>query len=166
LLLLAACAVSVSCSGRPPNPDPGNRTLRLLAADPMAVRLPPGAVRVSREQNPARFQDNGVFEGSGWVGPYVAVTFRSSRSVTDVYRFYAVVAASDGRKPWAELTKGITRGWTKDIAGQRSYASLESDAKGPIPGSGLTESGTPRNYTLSVDGWLFRRPPCRRPACR
>jgi hypothetical protein len=133
LLLLAACAVSVSCSGRPPDPDPGNRTLRLLAADPMAVRLPPGAVRVSREEAPERFQDEGWFGGTTWVGPHVDVTFRSSRSVADVYRFYAVVAASDGWKPWTELTKGITRGWTMDIAGQRSYASLESDAKGRFP---------------------------------
>jgi hypothetical protein len=58
----------------------------MLAADPVAVRIPPGAVRVSRVETPAKYEDS-PFGTPGWEGPSVFVTFRSSRPSADVYRF-------------------------------------------------------------------------------
>src|SRR5260370_11036990 len=86
--LAATSAAAAACGGIGyPNPDPGSRRLRALAADPVFARLPPGAVRTSWQENPAKYHP-GFFTGS-WNGPSVIMTFTSSQSVRDVYRFYA-----------------------------------------------------------------------------
>src|SRR5258708_796230 len=119
--LAATCAAAAACGGigKPPNPDPGNRRLRALAADPVFARLPPGAVRTSWQENPAKYRSD-VFEGSGWDGPSVTLTFTSSQSVLDVYRFYAERAHEAGCRPWQTLSNGLTGSWLKHIAGGSS----------------------------------------------
>jgi len=133
VLLLAVGGLVASCAaaaarflggiGIPPpagrwrgNPDPGNRRLDALAADPAFARLPPGAVRTGWQENPARYQ-SGVFAGAGWHGPSVILTFTSPQSVLDVYRFYAERAHQAGWTPWQKLSNGFTRSWSKHIAG-------------------------------------------------
>jgi len=144
--------------GKPPNPDPGNRRLHALAADPIFARLPPGAVRASLQESPAKYR-SGVFEGSGWDGPSVIMTFTSPRSVRDVYRFYAERAHEAGWTPWQKLSYGLTGSWLKHIAGGSSITK-PAPLKGKslisllpnnfdIHAVDLTESGTPRSYSLS-----------------
>lgn len=71
VLLLAAAGLAATSAaaaafggiGNPyPNPDPGNRRFRALAADPVFAALPPGAVRTSWQENPRR---TGAAAGSG-----------------------------------------------------------------------------------------------------
>jgi hypothetical protein len=121
--LAAASAAAAACGGigKPPNPDPGNRRLHALAADPVFARLPPGAVRTSLQENPAKYRGGGVFAGGqGWDGPSVILTFTSSQSVRDVYRFYAERAHQAGWTPWQKLSYGLTGSWLKRIAGGSS----------------------------------------------
>jgi hypothetical protein len=105
--LAATCAAAAACGGigKPPNPDPGNRRLRALTADPVFAGLAPGAIRTSLRENPAKSRGGGWFAGStGWDGPSVTLTFTSSRSVREVYRFYAERAREAGWTPWQQLS--------------------------------------------------------------
>jgi hypothetical protein len=148
--LAATSAAAAACGGigKPPNPDPGNRRLHALAADPVFARLPPGAVRTSWQENPAKYRSD-VFGGSGWDGPSVILTFRSSESVRDVYRFYAERAHEAGWTPipGKTLTSGLIWAWTKHIAGKPSaitiFDNFDTHAVNPA------ETGTPRSYSVN-----------------
>ena len=155
---LAAAALVAAC-GRigNPNPDPGNRQLHALAADPVFARLPPGAVRTSWQEDPAKYREMGL--GSyGWDGPSITMTFTSPQSVLDVYSFYAERAQQAGWTQWQTLSNGFTTSWSKHIAGGSAImkpAPLKGKSLiGLLPNfdihsADLTESGTPRSYTLT-----------------
>lgn len=160
--LAATSAAAAACRGigNPnPNPDPGNRRLHALVADPVFARLPPGAVRTSLQEHPAKFRGGGWFAGSkGWDGPSVTLTFTSSQSVRDVYHFYAEQAREAGWTPWQKLSNGLTWSWSKRIAGGSSIMK-PAPLKGKsliglfdnfdIHAVDLTESGTSRSYSLN-----------------
>ena len=150
--LAATCAAAAACGGigNPnPNPDPGSRRLHALAADPVFARLPPGAVRTSLQENPAKNRGGGWFAGStGWDGPSVTLTFTSSQSVRDVYRFYAEQAHQAGWTPWQKLSNGLTGSWSKHIAGKQSFIGLLPN-NFDIHAVNLAETGTPRSYSLT-----------------
>lgn len=158
--LAATSAAAAACGGiGNRNPDPGDRRLHTLVADPVFARLPPGAVRTSLRENPAKSRGGGWFAGStGWDGPSVILTFTSSQSVRDVYRFYAEQAREAGWTPWQKLSNGLTRSWSKRIAGGSSItkpAPLKGKslvslfANFDIHAVDLTESGTSRSYSLN-----------------
>jgi hypothetical protein len=146
---LAATSAAAAACGRigNPNPDPGNRRLHALAADPVFARLPPGAVRTSWQENPAKYRSN-VFEGSGWHGPSVILTFTSPQPVREVYRFYAEQAQEASWTPWQKLSNGFTGSWSKHIAGKQSFISLDPN-NFDIHAVDLTETGTSRSYRLT-----------------
>jgi hypothetical protein len=149
--LAATSAAAAACGGIGyPNPDPGNRRLHALAADPVFAALPPGAVRTSWQENPAKNRGGGWFGfagTTGWDGPSVTLTFTSSQSVRDVYRFYAEQAHDAGWTPWQKLSNGLTRSWTKHIAGKKSFINIFANFD--IHAVDVTETGTPRSYSLS-----------------
>jgi hypothetical protein len=150
LLLLAVGAVVASCGGPGPSTDPGNRILHALAADPIFARLPPGAIRTSWQEKPAKWRSS-WFGGGGWDGPAVIMTFTSALSVQDVYRFYAQRADQAGWTPYQKLSMGYTRDWTKHTARTISTVGLDP-TNFDIHSVSLTSSGTPRSYTLSASG--------------
>lgn len=146
--LAATSAAAAACGGiGNPNPDPGSRRLRALAADPVFAWLPPGAVRTSWQENPAKYQ-SGFFTGS-WNGPSIIMTFTSSQSVRDVYRFYAEQAREAGWTPipGKMLTSGLIWAWTKHIAGKPSAITLFNNFDSRAVD--LTETGTPRSYRVT-----------------
>jgi hypothetical protein len=143
VLLLAGLLVSCGVQ-RPPNPDPGNRLLHALAADPVFKELPPGSTRTSWKEIPAKYRGS-IFEPHIWDGPRVIMTFTSSRSVREVYRFYAQMAEQAGWTPTLDRSMGYTAGWQKCTTAQFGFGLL---ANFPIQAVNLTESGTSRSYTL------------------
>jgi hypothetical protein len=157
VLLLAAAGLVASCAVaatsflgralnlRPGNPDPGNRRLHALAADPVFAGLPPGAVRTGRQENSPKWR-SGFFTGS-WQGPSVVLTFTSPQPVLEVYRFYDQRARQAGWAPWQKLSNGLTWSWLKHIAGEKSYLGLWSNFD--IHSVGLAESGITRSYSLT-----------------
>ncbi len=157
VLLLVVGALMASCAGtvayvllRPPagNPDPGNRRLHALAADPIFAQLPAGAVPTSREENPAKYRGS-LFEGYGWDGPNVLVTFTSSQSVLEVYQFYAERAQQTGWTPvpGKKLSNGLIWAWSKSVAGKKSGIAISVDFD--LHSVDVKESGVPRGYRLS-----------------
>ncbi|MBO0834199.1 MAG: hypothetical protein J2P28_01615 [Actinobacteria bacterium] len=145
LLALAACTLMAGCAG--PGPDPGNKQLHALAADPMFASLPPNTVRISWQETPAR--NLGLF-GGGWHNPYVTLRFTSTQSVEDVFRFYAQRAAQAGWAPLPELPTGLIGYWKKGTFGNRYEAFASLTAVFDIHHVSLTETGTPRPYTLGA----------------
>lgn len=123
LWLVAAIALVAACAGAGPSPDPGNRLLHGLAADPVFARLPPGAVRTSWQEQPAQYRSS-WFEGGGWDGPAVILTFTSAQQADEVYRFYAERAAAAGWSPYQKLANGLTRSWFRLLDGKRVGINL------------------------------------------
>ena len=150
ILALAASALTASCSESAPNPDPGNRRLHALAADPIFAILPPGAVRTRWEVSPAKYQDNSIFEGSGWAGPSVILTFTSSLPPRDVYHFYSERSAEDGWTPWPSWEKPpkyvATVNWTKRISEEKTFLSLDPHFNLDFSAGG----GLLRSYALTA----------------
>jgi hypothetical protein len=156
VVLLAAGAVTAACAAMSGNPDPGNRWLHATAADQIFAGLPPGAVRTSWQKQPAKYHNRGIFEGSGWSGPDITLTFTSSQSARDVFRFYAKRAHETGWTPSQAFPNGHTWDWSKHTVGKQSHIVL----RGPfdlhpmtlIPYVNVdwTESGTPRTYSLNA----------------
>jgi diadenosine tetraphosphatase ApaH/serine/threonine PP2A family protein phosphatase len=145
----AAVGILRTIFNGPQNPDPDNRRLHMLAADPVFAGLPPGAIRTSWQENPAERRSGGLFAGGqGWDGPSVIATFTSSQSVRDVYRFYDERAHQADWTPWQKLENGSTRSWLKNIAGHRSFINLLPNDF-DIHSVDVTESGTPRSYRLT-----------------
>jgi hypothetical protein len=116
--LLAAGALVASCAGS--GPDPGNRRLHALAADPIFARLPRGGVRTSWQETPAKYRATGIGVGGIWDEPSVTLTFTSTQSVDDVYRFYAQRAVEAGWTPYRKLPNGLPQSWAKQIDGKPS----------------------------------------------
>lgn len=160
--LMASCAKAVAsvfaAIGRPrrkkpENPDPGNRRLRALAAEPIFASLPPGAVRTGWKEYPAKYWTSFFAGGSRWYEPYVALTFTSSRSVLDVHRFYAERAVGTGwtrTRALPPISTGIPWSWSKDILGKQAFAALRNNFDHSI---GELEGETPRSYTLGGSIW-------------
>jgi len=97
-LMTVMLAGLVTACASPPNPDPGNRHLTALAADPVFAALPPGAVPTGPPvRTPARKRS--TFGGSVWDGPGVSVSFTSSGPPGAVFTYYANRAASAGWVP-------------------------------------------------------------------
>lgn len=157
LMLPSALAVAVAAAevirevrnSTPGNPDPGNRLLNALAADPVFAALPPGAVRTSRQEKPTTYSSGGIFESGEWAAPTVIMTFTSARSVRDVYGFYAERAHDAGWTPSQWLPAGFADIWAKKIATQQSYITLMPESF-DIGSINVAESGTPRSYSLST----------------
>lgn len=146
--LLAAGALIAGCAAPIPNPDPGNKQLHALASDPVFATLPPGAVRTSSHLHPASLRPGGWFQGGpGWDGPSVVLTFTSSESVEDVYRFYAQLAVAAGWSPYQKLSNGLTRDWQKSIKGVVSTVDLGPE-NFDIRSVSVTESGIARSYSF------------------
>jgi hypothetical protein len=146
--LVASCIAVVACGGPSGNPDPGDRRLHALAADPIFAELPPGAARSSWQENPAKYRRS-AFEGSGWDGPSVLLTFTSSQPAPGVYGFYADRARETGWTPvqGKKLSNGLTWAWSKSIDGKQSFVNLLSNPD--TPSADATGSGTPGSYRLS-----------------
>jgi hypothetical protein len=148
--LAATSAAAAACGGigKPPNPDPGSRRLHALAADPVFARLPPGAVRTSWQENPAKYRSD-LFGGSGWDGPSVILTFTSPQSVLDVYRFYAERAHEAGWTPipGKTLTNGLIWAWSKHIDAKPSGITIFDNFD--THSVDVTETGTPRSYSVN-----------------
>lgn len=151
LLLWAVGGLTPACAihRRPPHPDPGNKRLRRLASDPALTKLPPGAKRTNREEEPATYSKGNIFQAGAWSGGHVQVTFTSTLSVRDVYHFYAELAEGSDWKPWQKLAAGFTATWVKHIASeQESYLLLSPDGFSTHTAD-LAASGTPKSYRLT-----------------
>jgi hypothetical protein len=108
--LVTACASA-------PNPDPGNRHLNELAADPIFATLPPGAVATGPPvRTPAR--ERKTFGGSVWDGPGVSVTFTSTEPPGAVFAYYATRATSAAWVPNGNKNiLGYPEVWNKTYPG-------------------------------------------------
>jgi len=114
-MVLAGCE-----PGPPPGTgDPGDARLHLLAADPVFMVLPPEATVVgSLKETPAVWRGS-LFEGSGWDGPSVTLTFMTSGSVGDAFGFFARRAVATGwRSSGGVNGLGYVWSWRKTLANQ------------------------------------------------
>lgn len=113
LLLGGACGPSAGPG------DPGNHRLSQLRADPVFALLPPGA-QLSRpvQEIPAKWQDNGLFEPSGWNGPAVTMTLVDSDLPQTVFAFYAAQANGAGWVGNGNVRYGYPQAWTKTFPGE------------------------------------------------
>jgi hypothetical protein len=142
--LLAACGET----GSDGNPDPGNRRLHALATDAIFASLPRGGTRTIWQEKPA-YRSSSVFEGRGWHGPSVVMTFTSSESIRDVYGFFAKRAQETGwtPTPGKKSSSGLIWAWSKHIAEKESFLILHDDFDSQS--ADVDESGIPRSYRLS-----------------
>jgi hypothetical protein len=117
LPVLAGCAaVALACllaaCGTPAGGDPGGRRLEELSGDAVFAAVPAGSTRVRATRTPAR-RRKPAFQGAGWAGPSVTVTFRSAAPPTAVYRFYARRARAAGWQATASGALGLADRWAK-----------------------------------------------------
>lgn len=155
VLLLAAGGVVAACAAMSGNPDPGNRWLHAMAANSIFAKLPPGAVRTRWQEIPAKYHNRGIFEGSGWSGPGITLTFTSAQSARDVFRFYAKRAHETGWTPWQRLPNRLTWDWTKRIAGKPSHIVINGpfgfhSVLIPYVNVNWARSGTLMSYSLNA----------------
>jgi hypothetical protein len=100
--------------GKPPNPDPGNRRLDALAADPFVTQLPPGATTISFVRRPVHYDPPGIGGGRSWHGPAVTIDFTTTVPADRIYAFYEAQAKALGWTTGAGLNgRGYPIGWTK-----------------------------------------------------
>lgn len=120
---------------RPDNPDPGNRRLRALAADPIFARLPPGAVRTRWRKYPAKFPIFFFAGGDRWSEPCVVLRFTSAQPALDILRFYAERALETGwqtrPRNLPRVSTGLPQEWSKQIAGKQASVTLFDENKAP-----------------------------------
>jgi len=109
---LAAVIVLAGGCGSHPGGDPGNRRLKELSHDAVFAVFPPSATNVHVTRTPAKYVST-PFQGSGWNGPSVEVTFKSSAPVAEVYRFYAEKAAAVGWRATKRNVQGFVFQWDK-----------------------------------------------------
>lgn len=118
-LLLAACGTNTPAGG-----DPGNRRLHQLAADAIFRSVAPEARHRALRLTAASYRQPG-FDGGGWSGPGVALTFSSTTTARGVYAFYARRARVDG---WHAVGSGslhMTDTWRRVYRnGARATLSL------------------------------------------
>lgn len=127
---------------RPDNPDPGDRRLHALAADPIFARLPVSAVRTHWRKYPARFPVFFFAGGNRWSEPCVILRFTSAQPVHYVYRFYAERALETG---WETRSRDLHPNWSKQIAGRPASVTLFGDFDRSVD---TAEGRTPRRYLL------------------
>jgi len=85
---------------------------------------PSGATIVKLTRTPARYRKPG-FEGGGWDGPSVTLTFRSQAPPGQVYRFYIRRAEAAGWRATASGALGLTDRWQKTYPDRAAaYLSL------------------------------------------
>jgi hypothetical protein len=127
--LVTACA-------SPPDPDPGNRHLNALAADPIFATLPPGALATGPPlRTPARKRS--TFGGSVWDGPGVSVTFTSTQPSRAVFTYYADLATSARWVPNGNRNiLGYPEVWNKTYPGgvHASLGLIDMDIRAATPG--------------------------------
>jgi hypothetical protein len=133
---LEACAFH-----RPPsNPDPGNRHLNELAADPIFATLPPHAlVTGSLVLTPA--SQTSVFGGHVWNGPAVTLRFTSTQPPSSVFTYYADLAHSAGWVPNGNKNVlGYPEVWDKSYPGgvHAGLSLIDMDIRGELPGTAST----------------------------
>jgi hypothetical protein len=123
--LLALGALTLSgCGGPPAGGDPGGKRLTELAADRVFSARPANAKLVSVVKTKAAYAKPG-FDGGGWHGPSIVVTFTSGARPVDVYRFYGGHATAAGWTPLGSGALHVTDRWTKTYAdGARATLSI------------------------------------------
>ncbi len=90
--------------------DPGGKRLQELLSDPIFAVMPAGSTDMQTTSTPARYQDNGWFEPSGWRGPSITMSFKNSASSSTIRSFYEQQATSDG---WRHDPSLNSRSWLK-----------------------------------------------------
>jgi hypothetical protein len=145
--LIAGCSVNGPPSG---TGDPGSVRLHDIVKDPALNALPPDSLRHgSLIKKPAVWDSVYSF----WTGPYVLSVFSSTRTIEQVFRFYARHAAADG--------------WTADIVNPLGLIGSwhKTYPAGVTAHLGLNEPGDPRNarhvepgfYTLTESADPIRK---------
>jgi hypothetical protein len=136
-LMTVILARLVTACASPPNPDPGNRHLNALAADPIFATLPPGAAPTGPPvRTPAR--ERKTFGGSVWDGPGVSVTFTSKQPQGAVFTYYVNLATSAGWVPNGNKNiLGYPEVWNKTFPGgaRASLALTDMDIRATTPGT-------------------------------
>jgi hypothetical protein len=140
--LLALGALTLAgCGGPPAGGDPGGKRLEELAGDSVFATSPPRTKTSSVVKTKAAYTKPG-FDGGGWRGPSIVVTFRSAMRPADVYRFYGARAAAAGWTPLAAGALRVTDRWTKTYPdGARATLSITA--------FGIPPAGTADTYFLS-----------------
>ena len=93
--LFAVGIFASGCSAQ--TADPGNRTLRQMAADPILAALPPGSVHSKPiTLSPAYNRRHGLFDGGCKCGPEVEMDVTTTQTDRELYDFYAKTAATTG----------------------------------------------------------------------
>jgi hypothetical protein len=92
--------------GKPPNPDPGNRRLDALAADPFITQLPSGATQTSFVRTPVHYDPPGIGGGRSWHGPAVTIDFTTMVPASQIYAFYEAQARALG---WTTVDVRMSR---------------------------------------------------------
>ena len=110
--LVAIVAAAATACGKPAGGDPGGRRLRELAADRVFAATPPGATGVAVRRIAARYRQP-AFQGAGWDGPAVFVSFADSAPLAAVYGFYARRAVAAGWRPTGRNGLGFNHTWAK-----------------------------------------------------
>jgi hypothetical protein len=142
LALIAFGALTLAGCGDPPaGGDPGGKRLKELAGDRVFSARPANAKLVSVVKTKAAYTKPG-FDGGGWRGPSIVVTFTSAARPVDVYRFYGIHAAGNGWRPLASGALRVTDRWTK-IYPDGARATMSIVVLGVPPG------GAEGRYRLS-----------------
>jgi hypothetical protein len=118
----AACSNGSTAGGS----DPGNVRLSTLAGERVFQSLAPGSSAIGPPvQTPARYVQPG-FDGGGWHGPAVTLTFTNSGLPSTVFSYYRDQVGSSG---WIATGNrnalGYPQVWTKRYpGGSEAYLSL------------------------------------------
>jgi hypothetical protein len=124
--LLVAGIAACSNGSRTAGGDPGNVRLNALAGEQVFQSLAPGSKAAGPPvQTPARYMQPG-FDGGGWHGPAVTLTFTNSGSPSTVFSYYEDRVGSSG---WIATGNrnalGYPQVWTKRYpGGSEAYLSL------------------------------------------
>jgi hypothetical protein len=92
--------------------DPDRRRLEQLSNDGVFAGVPMSSTMVRVQRTPAKHREPG-FDGGGWTGPSVVVSFRSTKPSRVVFQYFARRAAVNGWHPTAEGSLGLTDRWAK-----------------------------------------------------
>ena len=139
-ILIAALVSACALNSGPQNPDPGNKHLNELVADPIFGALPPGAVAAgSLALSPARRR--AVFGGSVWDGPGVSLTFTSTQSPASVFGYYAKLTIALGWVPNGNKNVlGYPEVWNKPYPGgvRGGLSLIDTSIRSVSPGVAST----------------------------
>ena len=136
-MALVSLAQACALSRQPANPDPGDKHLNELAADPIFAALPPQAVPAGTLVRRPAFQ-TAVFGGHVWNGPSVSLTFTSTQSPGSVFTYYANRATSGDWVPNGNKNVlGYPEVWEKTYPGgvHAGLSLIDMNIGSTIPGS-------------------------------